>query len=77
MKTSGLSGNVATKIIQGDWVWHPNRANTDPKSVWHNFKGRSRSVMLFADSHGTVYKFPADMSKWERSPPPDPNYPWW
>jgi prepilin-type N-terminal cleavage/methylation domain-containing protein len=77
MKTSGLAGNVATKIIQGDWVWHPNRANTDPKSVWHNFRGRSLSVMLFADSHGTAYKFPADMYKWERSPPPDPNYPWW
>lgn len=77
MKTSGLAGNVATKIIQGDWVWHPNRANTDPKSVWHNFRGRSLSVMLYADGHGTAYKFPADMSKWERSPPPDPNYPWW
>ena len=77
MKTSGLAGNVATKIIQGDWVWHPNRANTDPKSVWHNFRGKSLSVMIFADGHGTSYRFPADMYKWERSPPPDPNYSWW
>ena len=77
MKTSNLTGNVATKIIQGDWVWHPNRANTDAKSVWHNYRGKSLSVMLFADGHGTAYKFPADMYKWERSPPPDLNYTWW
>jgi prepilin-type N-terminal cleavage/methylation domain-containing protein len=77
MKPTALAGNVATKIVQGDWVWHPNRANTDAKSVWHNFRGKSLSVMLFADGHGAAYKFPPEMSRWERSPPPDPNYPWW
>jgi prepilin-type N-terminal cleavage/methylation domain-containing protein len=77
MKASVIPGNVAIKIVQGDWVWHPNRANTDPKSVWHNFRGTSLSVMLFADGHGAAYKFPPDMRLWERSPPPDPNYLWW
>lgn len=77
LKPTALVGNVATKIIQGDWVWHPNRANTDTKSVWHNFRGKSLSVMLFADGHGTAYKFPPDMYKWWHSPSPDPNYAWW
>jgi prepilin-type N-terminal cleavage/methylation domain-containing protein len=77
MKTTTLAGNVTTKIIQGDWVWHPNRANTEPKSVWHNFRGKSLSVMLYADGHSLAFKFPPDMSKWERSPPPDPAYTWW
>ncbi len=77
MRASSLPGSPVTKIIQGDWVWHPNRANTDPKSVWHNFRGKSLSVIVFADGHGTAYHFPTDMTKWERSPPPDLNYTWW
>jgi prepilin-type N-terminal cleavage/methylation domain-containing protein len=77
MKTTGIPGNVVNKVIQGDWVWHPNRANTDAKSVWHNYRGRSLSVMLYADGHGCAYKFPPEMYKWERSPAPDPSYLWW
>ncbi len=77
IKASSLPGSPATKVIQGDWTWHPNRANTDPKSVWHNFRGKSLSVMMFADGHVTAYHFPADMYKWEISPPPDLTYLWW
>ena len=77
MKISAIRGDVSTKIIQGDWVWHANRLNTDPKSVWHNFRGKSLSVMLFGDGHGTAYQFPAQMYKWEFSPVPDPAYSWW
>ena len=77
MKASGLPGNPVTKIIQGDWVWHPNRANTDPQGIWHNFRGKSLSVIMFADGHVTAYKFPGGMYQWEISPPPDLNYLWW
>ncbi len=77
MKISASAGNIATKIIQGDWVWHANRLNTDMKSVWHNFKGKSLSVMLFADGHAAAYQFPSQMYKWEFSPAPDPGYLWW
>jgi len=77
MKTSTMSGNATTKIIQGDWVWQANRPNTDPKSVWHNFRGKSLSVMLFGDGHGTAYHFPSEMSKWEFSPVPDLFFLWW
>jgi prepilin-type N-terminal cleavage/methylation domain-containing protein len=77
MKTSTMSGNASTKIIQGDWVWQANRLNTDPKSVWHNYRGESLSVMLFGDGHGTASHFPSQMYKWEFSPVPDPFYLWW
>jgi len=69
MKTTTMTGNVTTKILQGDWVWQANRLNTDPKSVWHNYRGQSLSVMLFADGHGTAY--------WEFSPEPDTTFLWW
>ena len=77
MKTSTIIGNVPAKIIQGDWVWQANRLNTDPKSVWHNYRGESLSVMLFGDGHGTAFHFPKDMYKWEFSPVPDTSYLWW
>jgi prepilin-type N-terminal cleavage/methylation domain-containing protein len=77
MKTSTMSGNASTKIIQGDWVWQANRLNTDPRSVWHNYRGKSLSVMLFGDGHATAYHFPAEMYKWEFNPVPDAFYLWW
>jgi prepilin-type N-terminal cleavage/methylation domain-containing protein len=77
MKTSNMRGPVANKIVQGDWVWQANRLNTDPKSVWHNYRGKSLSVMLFGDGHGTAYQFPAQMYKWEFSPVPDTSFLWW
>ena len=49
---------------QGDWVWHPNRGTTDPRSVWHNYRGVSLSVMLYADGHAKAYKFPPSMADW-------------
>jgi prepilin-type N-terminal cleavage/methylation domain-containing protein len=77
MRTTTILGNVATKIIQGDWVWHANRLNTDSKSVWHNYRGQSVSVMLYADGHGGAYHFPSGMSLMTISPAPDPSYLWW
>lgn len=77
MKTSTMLGNVSTKIVQGDWVWQANRLNTDPKSVWHNYKGQSLSVMLFGDGHGAAFHFPEEMYKWELNPLPDTSYLWW
>ena len=77
MKTSDFSARVANKHVQGDWVWHGNRGDTDPKSVWHNFRGTSLCMMLYADGHVKAYKFPPDMVNWIVSPPPDPNFLWW
>ena len=77
MRTTTILGNVATKIVQGDWVWHANRLNTDSKSVWHNYRGKSVSVMLYADGHGGAYHFPSGMNLMTISPAPDPGYQWW
>jgi prepilin-type N-terminal cleavage/methylation domain-containing protein len=58
MKTSDLSASPVTKIIQGDWIWHPNRGNTDARSVWHNDKGKSYTVMLWGDTHVSAFTIP-------------------
>ena len=77
MRTSDFAQNPVNKHIQGDWVWHANRGTTDPRSVWHNYRGVSLSVMLYADGHAKAYRFPQDMADWELSPPPTANFLWW
>jgi prepilin-type N-terminal cleavage/methylation domain-containing protein len=49
------------KIIQGDVPWHGNRKPGDPRSAWHNVRGKRGHVMLFGDSHAEFYKFPKEM----------------
>ena len=41
MKSTDFVQHPSNKIIQGDWVWQSDRSNTDPRGVWHNYKGRS------------------------------------
>ena len=77
MKTSDFAQNPSNKHLQGDWVWHPNRGTTDPRSVWHNYRGVSLSVMLYADGHAKAYKFPPSMADWEFSPTPSASFLWW
>jgi prepilin-type N-terminal cleavage/methylation domain-containing protein len=77
MKTSTYSRSLANKHVQGDWVWHANRGTVDQKSVWHNSRGRSLSLMLYADGHAKAYIFPPEMIDWSISPPPDPGFSWW
>jgi prepilin-type N-terminal cleavage/methylation domain-containing protein len=57
MKTSDFAQHSTTKIIQGDWVWQSDRSNTDPRGIWHNYKGTSLTVMLWADAHVATYIF--------------------
>ena len=58
MKGSDIAVEPDTKIIQGDWIWHPNRGNTDFRSIWHNDKGQSYTVMLWGDSHVAAFSIP-------------------
>jgi prepilin-type N-terminal cleavage/methylation domain-containing protein len=60
MKSSEISVAPTTKIIQGDWIWHPNRGNADTRSVWHNSRGKSLSVLLWGDTHVAPFKIPID-----------------
>ncbi len=77
MKTSTFSRNQVNKYVQGDWVWHADRGTVDRKSIWHNFRGKSLAVMLYADGHARGYIFPAQIADWVYSPPPDPGFTWW
>jgi prepilin-type N-terminal cleavage/methylation domain-containing protein len=79
MKSTEVAVAPTTKIFQGDWVWVVNRGVTDPKSVWHNFKGQSRHIMAFGDGHAAAYKFPttpAAADPWWQAPP-SPTNAWW
>lgn len=78
MKNSEIAVSPANKIILGDWIWHYNRGWLNPRSVWHNFKGKSLVVMLFGDTHAEGYRFP---TKPESDPfwsvAPNPTNAWW
>lgn len=58
MKISDIAVSPANKVIQGDWIWHPNRGNTDARSIWHNDKGKSYTVMLWGDNHVSPITIP-------------------
>jgi len=58
MTLSEIGLSPANKLLQGDWIWHANRGVTDPKSVWHNYKGKSLAVMLYGDGHVRAFTFP-------------------
>jgi prepilin-type N-terminal cleavage/methylation domain-containing protein/prepilin-type processing-associated H-X9-DG protein len=78
IKMSELALGPTHKIIQGDWAWHANRGNTAPKSIWHNYKGKSRFNMLFGDGHVQLYQFPdpAQMMIWIFEKP-SREWKWW
>jgi len=66
----------ATKIIQADWPWHANRIISDPRSEWHNVRGRRSEAVLFGDTHVSFFKFPDDLGA-NLNTPPDINYQFW
>jgi prepilin-type N-terminal cleavage/methylation domain-containing protein len=76
IKGSEIAIKPATKLIQGDWPWPPNRDASDPRSFWHNNRGVRVNVMLFGDSHAEFYKFPLGLEN-DRDVPSDPNYIFW
>jgi prepilin-type N-terminal cleavage/methylation domain-containing protein/prepilin-type processing-associated H-X9-DG protein len=77
IKTMEIALGPSHKIVQGDWPWHANRGNTDVKSIWHNYKGRSRFNMLYGDGHVQFYLFPNEMQNWTYSPLPSRDWLWW
>lgn len=74
VKASLIDRHPANKIIQGDWIWHPDRGNTDPRSVWHNHRGQSLTVMLWGDNHASALSIPVTTVA---SMTVDPGNPWW
>jgi prepilin-type N-terminal cleavage/methylation domain-containing protein/prepilin-type processing-associated H-X9-DG protein len=77
IKASELALGPTHKIIQGDWPWHANRGNVAAKSIWHNYKGKSRFNMFFGDGHVEFYQFPQEMDRWIWEPKPNRDWKWW
>ncbi len=78
IKTSEIALSSANKILFGDWIWHPNRGNTDRQSTWHNSKGTYFNVIAFGDGHSEGYRFPnipAANAFWTAAP--SPTNQWW
>jgi prepilin-type N-terminal cleavage/methylation domain-containing protein len=73
IKGREVAWRPVTKIIQGDRPWHGNRGLTDPRSVWHNWKGQRRMVMLYGDNHTASVR----VDDFEASAPVDRNGLWW
>ena len=79
LRTTELAQGASHKFVQGDWAWHANRGNQDTRSIWHNYKGKSRFNMLFADGHIEFFLFPEprQMEQWIFSPAPSRDWKWW
>jgi len=76
IKASEIARKPSTKIIQGDWPWHANRVLTDPRSMWHNVRGKRSEAILLGDTHVEFYLFPADLAS-HVGDTPNPNYLFW
>jgi len=79
IKTTEVAWRPATKLICGDWPWHPNRSVNDPHNNWHNYKGSRWMNILFGDGHVVFWHFPKgyDTDPKYRSGWYDINGPWW
>jgi type II secretory pathway pseudopilin PulG len=74
IRASEIAKKPVSKIIQGDWPWHPNRPVGDKRSAWHNYQGQRRDNMLYGDGHLDYSKLPATM---DVTQPVDSNWTWW
>jgi len=74
MKAAQIAISPVNKIIQGDWNWHPNRGTNDSRALWHNFRGKSRTVMLWGDVHVAAFTVPVDT---DPAKPVSPANKWW
>jgi len=76
IKGSEVAQKPSTKILQADWPWHANRIISDPRSEWHNVRGRRSEAVLFGDTHVSFFRFPDDLAS-HMNDLPDPNYLFW
>ena len=78
IKSTEVGIKPTTKIIQGDWIWHANRDVTAARGQWHNFRGMSRMMMLFGDTHTQYYKFlPSAWMNAHANDKPSREFLWW
>jgi prepilin-type N-terminal cleavage/methylation domain-containing protein len=77
IKMSAIAKKPSGKIVMGDWPWDRNRDINDPKSVWHNDKGKPHFPMLWGDGHVENFKFPADFVDYNTVLPNSDTNRWW
>jgi len=73
---AALARKPSTKIFLSDWPWFGDRDIKNPRSVWHNDKGKPVFPTLFGDAHVENFKFPANRQALDGLPP-DVNFIWW
>ena len=76
IKGSRVAVRPTTKIFLGDWPWFGDRDPNDPRSVWHNDRGKSVFPTLFGDVHVENFKFPANYKNLDGQPS-DINFTYW
>ena len=77
IKGSEIAKKPSTKIMMGDWPWDGYRDVNDPKSVWHNDKGKPFFPMLFGDGRVENYKWPTNRMDYATDETIDLNFKWW
>jgi len=84
IKTTRIAVKPTTKLILSDWPWFGDRDINDPRSVWHNDRGKPVFPTLFGDYHVDNFKFPPNRQMYDDGGAPnpfgDPSLPlltWW
>jgi prepilin-type N-terminal cleavage/methylation domain-containing protein len=73
IKTSRIAIKPGTKLILSDWPWLGDRNINDPRSVWHNDRGKPIFPTLFGDSHVENFRFPPNRTIYDDGGPGLPN----
>jgi len=76
IRGSAIGQKPSTKLILSDWPWFGDRDINNPRSVWHNDRGKPVFPTLFGDSHVENFKFPPNRQALDGLQP-DQNYLWW
>jgi prepilin-type N-terminal cleavage/methylation domain-containing protein len=58
IKVSYIAVKPTTKIVMSDWPWFGDRNINDPRSVWHNDRGKAVFPTLFGDGHVENFRWP-------------------
>ncbi len=73
IKLSTIAKKPTNKLVLSDWPWFGDRDINDPRSVWHNDKGKPVFPTLFGDSHVENFRFPNNRQLYDDNGTPNPN----
>jgi prepilin-type N-terminal cleavage/methylation domain-containing protein len=76
IKSTAIGRKPTSKLILSDWPWFGDRDINNPKSVWHNDRGKPHFPTLFGDNHVENFKFPPDRNSLDGLEV-DQNFLWW